>query len=103
MTLSEVRQAVAEADPHAYHYVAASKGQAYTTWHEYRRQPLWGDGDVAEDGWAFQVDRFTKVEDDPVAEAIWRTLKANRRLTVQHLVLPDPGGYIHHVFQCEGK
>ncbi len=101
MTLDQIRQVVATADPNAFHYEAASKGAAYTTWHEYRRQPLWGDGDAVEDGWAFQVDRFTKTEDDPVVETIWCTLKAHPRITVRHLVLPDPGGYIHHAFQCE--
>lgn len=104
MTLDEVRQAVIEAAPYASHYYSVKKGESYTTWHEYRRIPLKGDGQTAEDAWAFQVDHFTKREDDPVPEAIFAALDGNDRIAVSHRVLPpEPEtGYIHHVFQCEG-
>lgn len=102
MTIAQIRAIVAEADPHAGHYRSASKTQNYTAWHEFRREPIYGDDGVAEDGWAFQVDRFTTLEEDPMVDRIWETLQRHR-LHVTHIVLPDPDTrYIHHAFQCQG-
>lgn len=102
MTITQIREIVREADPYAGHHRSAVKTQNYTAWHEYRRLALYGDNIPAEEGWAFQVDRFTTLEDDPMVEQIWQTLQRHR-LRVTHLLVPDPDSrYIHHVFQCEG-
>ena len=82
MTLDEIREAVIAAAPYASHYYSVKKGESYTTWHEYQRIPLKGDGKTAEDAWAFQVDHFTKREDDPAPEAIFAALDGNDRIAV---------------------
>ena len=104
MTIEDIRQLVLKADPNASHYESTEKGTAYTTWHEFDRDPLWGDNDTAEDGWRFQVDRFTKLDTDPMVDTIWQTMKAEPRVAVEHIVMPDPGTeYVHHVFSCRGR
>jgi hypothetical protein len=104
MTIDEIRQAVVAAAPYAQHYYSEDKGDSYTTWHQYQAIPLMGDGQIAEDAWRFQVDHFTRREDDPTPAEIRRVLGAFDGITVSYRVLPpEPEtGYIHHVFQCEG-
>lgn len=103
MTLDEVRALVIAIDPDATHYYSESKADSYTTWHEYRREPLYGDNADAETVWKFQVDHFTKSEDDPMKDDIWNGLSSDDRITVAHLVFFErDSGYIHHVYQCEG-
>lgn len=101
MTVAEIRALVASIDSTASHYLSTEKTKPYTAWHEYSRAPLYGDGKPAEDSWQFQVDRFTKSEDDEMVDKIFNALSADDRITVKHLVMYErDSGYIHHVFQC---
>ena len=104
MTTNEIMELVLSADPNAYRYFSEETTVDYTAWHEFARDPFWGDNDAAEDGWRFQVDRFTRTEDDPMVETIWNALKGEDRVTVQHTVrFEKDTGYIHHVFTCRGR
>lgn len=103
MNIEEIRAVVLQADPTATRYFSVARDANYTTWHEFLEIPLEGDDDVAEEGWRFQVDRFTRDEDDPAVDRIKRVLRAHPGIGVEHSVLPDPQkGWIHHVFQCRG-
>ncbi len=104
MTTDEIMEIVLAADPNASRYFSEETGKPYTCWHEFSRDPLWGDDDVAEDGWRFQVDRFSVIEDDPVAGRIWQVLRQNKRVSVFYTILFEKeSGYIHHVFTCRGR
>lgn len=101
MTLSEIQALVVSGDAQARHYDTRAHGQAYTVWREYRRLDTIAD-DLHEEGWAFQVDRFTKAESDAVAEALFAALDADPRVAVDYKVDYEPDtGYIHHIFDCE--
>ena len=102
MTVDEIRRTVLAADPFASHYRSTTRNRDYTTWREYLEIPLEGDDIPAEEAWAFQVDRFTKEEEDPVAKELRRVLNAHPGIGVEHRILPDPDGWIHHVFTCRG-
>lgn len=102
MTIAEIREVVLQADPLATRYTSTARDRDYTTWHEFHRIPLEGSDLDRDDGWMFQVDRFTKTEDDPMVDTIWRVLNAHPGIGVEHRVVPDPNGWIHHVFQCRG-
>lgn len=103
MTTAEIRELVLSADASASRYESASQhGESYTVWQETRRLGLTAD-DRHEEAWGFQIDRYTKDEYDPVAEALFEALDADPRVAFEHIVTDDPGTrYIHHIFDCEG-
>lgn len=103
MTIAEIRALILSADPDCARYESAHTDRdAYTVWREVRRLPVLSD-DKHDEGWAFQVDRFTRTEDDPVAAAIYEALSADDRVAFSHDVdYERDTGYIHHIFDCEG-
>ena len=103
MTLSEIQALVVSADAHAGHYESAYQNSAaYTVWREYNRLGTMAD-DAHEAGWHFQVDRFTKTENDATAAAIYAALEADDRVAFEYLIDYEPDTrYIHHIFDCEG-
>ena len=103
MTLSDIKALVVSADCHAGHYESAYRGSsAYTIWKEVRLLGLMSDDGHAE-GYAFQIDRFTKTENDAVAAAIRTKLDADPRVAYSYQIDFEPDTrYIHHIFDCEG-
>ena len=102
MTLSEIQALIVSVDPLCGHYESAREGaEAYTVWREVSRLHTMADDSHAEEGWAFQVDRFSKREGDAVAEALFTALDADERVAVSMLVdYEQDTGYIHHIFDC---
>lgn len=109
--LDKVKAIVLEGDPDAKHYFQTARGN-YTTWHEYMRMPdttddvHYGedeeDGDEARGGWRFQIDRFTKLEFDPVVDKIEAALTDHDNVSYSYQVdYEQDTGYIHHIFSCE--
>lgn len=106
MTVQDIRDVILQADPDACHYdatAALQQHQNFTVWMEYQRTGLEADDDMAESGWRFEVDRYTKAEYDQVAEAIETALRAADGIIVHdYRVLFDlDSKYIRHVFDCE--
>ena len=102
MTVNEIRDFVISVDPDAQHYASDKKGEAYTVWREIRLLPTMAD-DVPDEAWAFQIDRFTKDEHDPIAAALMSALIADDRIACAPTVdYERDSGYIHHIFDCEG-
>lgn len=103
MTLNEIQALVVSVDPNAGHYESAWRGSdAYTEWNEKRTLDFSGDnrhlGAVA-----FQIDRYTKAQDDAIALALEAALEARDDVAFEHLTDPEPEtGYVHHIFDCEG-
>lgn len=104
MTLNDIQALVVSVDPDCGHYESAhAESEAYTVWREYRRLPMDADDGYAEEGWHFQVDRFTKAEGDAIAAALLAALEADERVAVDYQVdYERDSGYIHHIFDCEG-
>lgn len=102
MTLQEIQALLASIDPDIRHYFSMEENKDYSFWEETRRLPFMAD-DVHEEAWAFYVHRFTKQENDEIAQAFFSTLDADPRVAVRHTVdFLQEDGYIHHVFECEG-
>ena len=102
MTLQEIKKVLLKGDPDIQHYTSRKKTADYTVWKEYRQMGITG-GDHHEEGWCFQVDRFTRKERDPVTENIRRALEAEPAIAFSHEVdYEQDTGYIHHIFDCEG-
>jgi hypothetical protein len=104
MTLQEFRDILLAADPTASHYVSDQRPN-YTTWTEFGRKRLIADGHTAETVPKIQVDRFTQIEYDPVADAITQALE-DADIPYEYLldVEKDENGkllYIHHIWDCE--
>lgn len=103
MTLEEIKALVLSVDDTAEHYESSRTGaDSYTVWYELRRLDATAD-DRHIKGWAFQVDRFTRDEDDATADALFEALDGSDRVAVHYEVDHEPEtGYIHHIFDCEG-
>ena len=104
MTLDYIRELVVSVDENAGHYESAyNESDAFTVWHEIQERTLPGDNTRAETIIMFQIDRYTKEEDDEIAAAIKQALTDDERIGFDYLVDYDrPSGYIHHIFDCEG-
>lgn len=102
MKVRDIQALVVSADPEAKHYTNPHDGTNYTVWMEYQRIGISSD-DESGGGWRFQVDRWTKTEYDPVAEAIEQTLKNDPGVAFTYMVnYEQDSGYIRHMFDCEG-
>ena len=103
MTVQEIKDLLTGVDPNVqrYDHDAAGSGDAYTVWYELRPVGCYGDGE--EEGTIrFQVDRFTKEEDEAIAAALLETLEARDDIAVEYLVDHERDtGYIHHIYVCE--
>ena len=102
MTLAEIQALVVSCDSKAGHYESASQSKTgYTVWREVRRLNTLADDEHAE-AWAFQIDRFTKSENDTVAAALFAALDADDRIAFEYMVDYEPDTrWIHHVFDAE--
>lgn len=103
MTAGEIKTLLTAVDPDVQRYDHDGSGtDAYTVWHEYGRVGLYGDGQE-EGSIKFQVDRFTRDEDDAVAAALLAALDGADDITVDYRVdYEKDTGYIHHIYDCEG-
>lgn len=102
MTLAYIRDMVASVDPAAKRYYSPVEGDAFTVWAEYRELDLMAD-DVAAEAWAFEIDRYTKSADDPIAIALRERLRSEPGITYRYEISYDEErGYIRHIFDCEG-
>lgn len=103
MTTAEVKALLISVDPDVQRYDHDHKGsEAYTVWHEISPIGLYGDG-REEGSLHFQVDRFTKVEDEEIARQLLETLEEQDDIAVDyHVDYERDTGYIHHIYDCEG-
>jgi hypothetical protein len=103
MTASEIKKLLTDVDPDAqrYEHDGAGTADAYTVWRELRPVGLYGDG-REEGSIRFQVDRFTKEEDEALAAQLLSTLEGCDDIAVDYLVdYERDTGYIHHIYVCE--
>ena len=103
MTVAEIKALLVSVDPGVQRYEHDhTGGESYTVWHDYGDLDLYGDG-REEGSIRFQVDRFTKDEDDAIAQALKTTLRAQDDITVIYRSdYEKDTGYIHHIYDCEG-
>lgn len=104
MTIQEIKNLLTGVDPDAqrYEHDRAGTGDAYTVWAESTPVGFYGDGQE-QGSIRFQVDRFTKEEDEAMAESIRRVLEDTDYITVDYRVdYEKDTGWIHHIFDCEG-
>lgn len=107
MIVTEIRDLILTVDSQAKHYDATAEIAArkdFTVWMEYERIPFFADDGAAEMGWRFEVNRFTRTEYDPVAEALEQLLYNTDGVTCSsyRVEYSQQAGYIRHIFDCEG-
>lgn len=104
MTLDQIKTLVISVDPTAGHYESAHQGtDAYTVWFEVQRSGMFADNRRPDKSWRFQIDRFTRDENDPIAQALEAALEAAPGVAYDYLVDYEPETrYIHHIFDCQG-
>ncbi|HBV85761.1 MAG TPA: hypothetical protein DEF42_03680 [Desulfosporosinus sp.] len=93
MTLQEFRNLLLTADPTASHYESV-KNTNYTVWKEFERRK------TPEEEWRIQVDRFTKIEYDPIVELIDTALSTDDISFDYKVDYEENTGYIHHIWDC---
>ncbi len=100
MTLQGFRDILLTADSQASHY-ESKKRPNYTVWSEYGDDGLSADSIRQESAWKIQVDRYTKLEYDPVVDAIRAALDRDDISYEYSCDFEQDTGYIHHIFDCE--
>lgn len=102
MTLDEFGALMKTADPVLSKFKGDGKVN-YTTWAPYKRTGLHADGQLIEPVWKVQVDRFTKIDNDPVAAAIDAALLGSDDIAVTEYQIDyeKDTGYIHHIWDIE--
>lgn len=100
MTLKQFRDLLLTADPNASHYKSKQK-ENYTVWAEYGANRLIADDTETERVHKIQIDRFTKVEYDPIADAVTAMLNANEICYEPHVDYEKDTGMIHYIWDCE--
>jgi hypothetical protein len=98
--LDRFRDRLLLVDPALRRYATTHKGN-YTCWREYGARSLSADNRFSDRVWRVQVDRFTKVEDDPLIPLISAALDCD---WITHSYTVDyerDAGYIHHIWDCE--
>lgn len=102
MTLKEFGALIATVDPKARRYQSAQRGD-FTVWEEYSRIPAYADGRT-EGGWHVQLERYTKKEDDEIAEALRILLESRDDVAFSYMIDTEKDGEsltIRHLFDCE--
>lgn len=100
MTLIEFRDILLTADPGITRYDGAGT-ENYSVWYETGTRALTADDHDAERVWLVQVDRFTKIEDDPVVAAIQAALQESDVSNAYSSDFEVDTRYIHHIWSCE--
>lgn len=104
MTAERIKELLTSVDPNAqrYDHDGAGSGEAYTVWQEIRPTGFYGDGTEV-GSIHFQVDRFTREEDEETALALKALLESQDDIAMDYLVdYERDTGYIHHIYDCEG-
>ena len=104
MTVQRIKDLLTSIDPKAqrYEHDGAGKADAYTVWNEVGPVGFYGDGQE-EGSIHFQVDRFTKEEDEGTALALKAMLESQDDIAMDyHVDYETDTGYIHHIYDCEG-
>ena len=104
MTVQRIKELLCSIDPDVqrYDHDGAGSADAYTVWQEIQDVGFFGDGQE-EGSIHFQVDRFTKEEDEGIALALKALLESQDDIAVNYLVdYERDTGYIHHIYDCEG-
>lgn len=99
MTLLDFKAIVLRADPKSTKRFGAGKGN-YTVWTPGAIDRVMSDDENDEKVQRIYVDRYTKIDDDPIVQAIWDELeKAFISFEYEQDTETDTK-IIHHIFTC---
>ena len=102
MTLSEFSKWVAAIDPSATRYTQPKAVGSCTVWREYQAKPTFADGVQTANVWKVQVERYTAVENDPIANAIAAAIEGSDSIAASYQIDSNPeDGTIRHIYDCE--
>lgn len=103
MTVEDIKNLVVSAAPEAKHYHSPKEGESFTVWGEYERTGQSAD-DRHDFGWRFEIDHYTKDENDQIPAMIEQALIDHPGVAYTYRVGYDHRyDYIRHVFDCEGQ
>ncbi len=97
--LTVFKNILLEADPKATKFKGAG-GDSYTVWTPYSPEKTMSDNEQEDFTWHIQVDRFTKIDNDPIAEEIYSKLTEAGIPFKYDFDFEEDTGYIHHIYVC---
>ena len=101
MTLTEFYNLIKAVDSDISAYSGSGTGN-YTVYHPYEIGGLRADGRIVESRLKVQVDRYTRLDSDPIVESLGAALESTDDISFRHLIEFEPDtGYIHHIWDCE--
>lgn len=99
--LERLRKLLISIDPTVTKYEGNGK-DAYTVWTPYGEEVLFAGDSRAEIVVKVQVDRFTKIDNDQIAVALYQALDKENGVAFEYQQdYEQDTGYIHHIFDCE--
>jgi len=97
--LTAFKDLLLEADPKATKFEGAG-GDSYTVWTPYSPVKTMSDDEQEDFTWRIQVDRYTRIDNDPIAKAIYDKL-TEAGIPFEYDMDHEPDtGYIHHIYVC---
>ena len=101
MTIDQLKGILSAVDPNIRRHFTTDETENFTVWGETRRIFYHADNRNTEVGFAFSVHRYTRLEDDPMVDALYAALNGAADSTVKWETEPIPAyGYIHHTLSC---
>lgn len=99
MKLSDFKDILLKADPQLTKYLGTGKGD-YTVWTPGSIDRSMSDNCDEDKIQRVYVDRYTKIDDDPVVQAIWDELEKTFIPFEYDIDYEVDTKYIHHIFTC---
>lgn len=98
MTVQEFKALLLTIDPNAKHFYWSGGGN-YTVWAEYSESYLIRDDKIASKDHNIQVDRYTKLEYDPMVDLLTAGFDIPEIvIRPRRIIYETNGGYVHHIW-----
>lgn len=99
--LTVFKNIILQADPKATKFKGDNRNNDnYTVWSPYRIDKEMSDNTEEDIVYRIQVDRFTKIDNDPIAKLIYAKLTEYGIPFEYQIDFEDDTQYIHHIYDC---
>lgn len=99
LSLETFMDVILSADADAKKYKHDETGN-YTTWTPKQRVTLWSDGEIEDEYWPVEVERFTRLDPDPIVAAIETKLNEAGIAFAYQVDYDRDTEYLQHTFTC---
>jgi len=99
LSLEPFKTIITTADANAKKYKGDDTGN-YTTWTPKDLKRLWSEGEIEDEYWLVDVERWTLIDPDPIVAAIETALKTAGIPFTYQVEYDRDTEYLQHIFSC---